>query len=96
MADQKVTLSVQVSKKVKDQAQKAAKTLGISVSGIVERLVKDFAGKKGAVHAFVPNKHLQKSISDARAYKDDPAHWSPEFSSAKDAVSYLRAGRKSQ
>jgi len=63
-AVQKTTLTVQVSKKAKARAQKAARARGVSVSFVVEEALGAFDDKAAEQKPLVPSKKLQKILRE--------------------------------
>jgi len=94
---QKATLVAQVSKKAKARAQRAARARGVSMSLIVEEALEALDGDVAREQKpLVPSKKLWKILREAEENMNNPDYWSPAFTSAQDAMTYLRkaAGRK--
>ncbi len=96
MRDATTMVHVRVNKKLKDEALKEARNLGVSLSLITEQAYRDFVGSKRLVveKPLVPTPYLAKILREAEANKDNPDFWSPGFTNAKDAVAYLRKQMK--
>ncbi|MBI5469717.1 hypothetical protein HY968_00135 [Candidatus Kaiserbacteria bacterium] len=87
---------VKVPKKLKNEAQQVARRLGVSLSLVAEQAFRDFAAAQKLVvmEPEVPNKRLQKILREAQANLNNPKYWSPGFTSAEDAIAYLRKQTK--
>ncbi len=83
---------VRVSKKLKDEATKASRDLGVSLSLIAEQAFRDFVASKRLVieKPLVPTPHLEKILREAEANKDNPDYWVGPFDTEEDIEKHLR------
>ena len=90
--DTKTTILIKTDKKVKASAQKAAKEIGVPLATILNAYLRQFA-RDGRVEfgAQKMSRKLERELAtieqDLRAGKNI----SPAFSSAEDAIAYLRS-----
>ncbi len=87
----KTMLNIKTDVKIKKEAQKTAKVLGLPLSVIINRYLKEFVHERRVEFSepLIPNKKTQKLL--AKIEKDIKAgrNISPVFSSAKEANDYL-------
>ncbi len=87
---------VKVSKKVKTEAQRVAKRLGVSLSLVAEQAFRDFAAERRVViqEPLRPTPYLEKILEEAdrdfRENKDNPDYWSGPFTTAAEVERHLR------
>ena len=72
---------VRVSKKLKDEAMKVSRDLGLSLSLVTEQAFRDLVASKRLVveKPLVPTPYLEKILREAQANKDNPDYWSGPF-----------------
>ena len=81
------TILTRTDPKIKLEAQKSAKDLGLSLSGFINKLLKDFLTTNSREYSKgKPTPYLENILRDARR---DRSHDSPTFDNAKDAVKWL-------
>ena len=83
---------VKVSKKVKTDAQRVAKRLGVSLSLVAEQAFRDFAAERRVViqEPLRPTPYLEKILREADENKDNPNYWSGPFTTATEVERHLR------
>lgn len=83
---------VRVNKKLRDDAMKEARNLGVSLSLVTEQAYRDFVSNKRLVveKPLVPTPYLAKILREAEANKNNPDYWSPAFHTGDEAIAYLR------
>ena len=88
-------VNVKVDPNVKKEAQKVAKDLGISLSGVINGFLKHLVRTK-TIHFSLseePSDYLIESIKEAQ--KDIKEGWvSPSFTNAEDAIAWLNNPKK--
>ncbi|MDP3989492.1 MAG: type II toxin-antitoxin system RelB/DinJ family antitoxin [bacterium] len=94
----KTALSVKVDKKVRDDARKVAKKLGVPLSMVVNQQLKQFARDRRIEFSepLIPNARTKKILDEAmRDIRE--GNWdtfSPEFNNMKEAVAWLNQKKK--
>ena len=89
----KTVISVKVDKDVRDRARKAAKTIGVPLSMIVNQQLRKFADERRIefVEPLIPNaktrKILDEALRDIREGRKEK--FSPIFDNADDAIKWL-------
>ena len=87
---------VRVSKKLKDEAMKVSRDLGLSLSLVTEQAFRDLVASKRLVgeKPLVPTPYLEKILEEAdrdfRENKDNPDYWSGPFTTAAEVERHLR------
>jgi addiction module RelB/DinJ family antitoxin len=83
------SLHIQIEPKTKEEAQKTAGELGLSLSAVIKALLKQFIRTKRLSVGIseIPNEHLRKSLK--RSDEDIKAGRVLSFASAQDALKYL-------
>lgn len=88
----KIIINVKTDKKVKEDAKKIAEELGLSLSAVVNAQLKQFIRNRSVYFSTIPR--MTKELEDiiGRAEKDftNKKHISPHFSSAHEAIAYLK------
>ena len=83
-------LSIKLDSKLKAQAQKVAKEIGIPISIVVNSGLKRFVEERRIeLRAPIPNAATRKAIEEARSDFKKGKNISPAFSSGKDMDEYL-------
>ena len=84
------SLHIQIEPVIKQQAQKTADELGLSLSSVVKALLKQFIRTKRlsvGITEEIPNEYLRKSLKQSD--EDIKAGRTLSFKSGKDALDYL-------
>jgi addiction module RelB/DinJ family antitoxin len=86
------SLHIQIEPVIKQQAQKTADELGLSLSSVVKALLKQFIRTKRLSVGIqerpeIPNEYLRKSLKQSE--EDIKAGRTLSFKSGKDALDYL-------
>jgi addiction module RelB/DinJ family antitoxin len=86
------SLHIQIEPVIKQQAQKTADELGLSLSSVVKALLKQFIRTKSLAVSIkyrpeIPNEYLRKSLKQSE--EDIKAGRILSFKSGKDALDYL-------
>jgi addiction module RelB/DinJ family antitoxin len=85
------TMLTKIDKKLKEQAQKTAAELGLPLSTVINNYLKSFVMEKQVTFsAPMPNAKTRRDIQEAQKDYKEGKNISPSFSSAKDAIAYLR------
>lgn len=89
----KTIINIKTDKDVKEGAQKVAKELGLPLSTIINAYLKQFMRNREAYFSIAPSMtpELEELIGIAHQNYAKKKNLSPLFSSAKDAVLYLRS-----
>lgn len=89
----KTIINIKADKRVKDAAKKIAEELGLSLSAVVNAQLKQFVRNRSLYFSTIPRMTKQLEDIVGRAEKDIKAgrNLSPVFTSAKDAIAYLKA-----
>ena len=86
-------ITIKTDPKIKQQAQKVARDLGLPLSAVINNYLREFADERHVVFSvpLIPNKRTQKII--AQVEKDIKAgkNISPAFSTGKEMDEYLAA-----
>ena len=91
MADDTTMVHVKVSKKVRNEAQKAARSLGVPLSLIAEQAFKRFAADRRLVveEPLKPTPYLAKILREAEKNRNNPKYWSGPFT-GEQFIKHLR------
>lgn len=81
-----VALLTRVEPKVKAEAQKTAKKMGLSLSAVVNRLLQEFIETKTITYTEEPTPYLKAILRRARKNRDQD---SPTFNTGAEAVKWL-------
>jgi addiction module RelB/DinJ family antitoxin len=84
------SLHIQIEPVIKQQAQKTASELGLSLSSVVKALLKQFIRTKRlsvGITEEIPNEYLRQSLKQSD--EDIKAGRTLSFKSGKDALDYL-------
>ena len=84
------SLHIQIEPVIKQQAQKTASELGLSLSSVVKALLKQFIRTKSlsvGITEEIPNEYLRQSLKQSD--EDIKAGRTLSFKSGKDALDYL-------
>lgn len=90
----KTVISVKVDKDVRDKAKKTAAKMGVPLSMVINTQLRRFSEEQRIEFSVpeVPNTHtariLRETLEDIRRGRTEK--FSPVFSSAKDAIRWLR------
>lgn len=89
----KTIINIKADKEVKEGAQKVAKELGLPLSTIINAYLKQFMRNREAYFSITPRMtpELEELIGVAQRDYKKKKNLSPLFSSAKEAVLYLRS-----
>ena len=87
---------VKVSKKVKRDAQKAARALGVPLSLVAEQAFKRFVAERRIVveESLKPTPYLEKILREAEKNRNNPKYWSGPFT-GEQFIKHLRGLSKS-
>lgn len=61
------TMLIKIDKKLKENAQKTAKELGLPMSTLINNYLREFVEKKEVTFSLSPNKQTVRAIKEARA-----------------------------
>lgn len=88
-------ISVKTDRILKNEAQKTASELGMPLGTVINAFLRQFVRDREITVsvAHKPSASLRKAIAEAERDLVSGKNISPEFSSAKDAIAYLRSGR---
>ena len=88
-----VAITVKIDAKVKTNAQKLAKDLGLSLSTIIENKLREVVRERQVIFRddLVPNAALAKQLDQAEEDIKNNIHQSPAFDTAEEAIAYLHA-----
>jgi addiction module RelB/DinJ family antitoxin len=83
------SLHIQIEPAIKQQAQKTASELGLSLSSVVKALLKQFIRTRGLSVGLpeISNEYLRQSLKQSE--KDIKAGRTISFKSAREAIDYL-------
>ena len=84
------SLHIKIEPKIKEQAQKTADELGLSLSAVMKALLKQFIRTKRlsvGITEEIPNEYLRQSLKQSD--EDIKAGRTLSFKSGKDALDYL-------
>ncbi len=86
-------LTIKIDTQVKADAQKLAKSLGLSLSSIVENKLREVVRDRWVIfeETPVPNAALGKQLREAKKDVKHNIHQSPAFDAAEEAIAYLHA-----
>lgn len=89
----KTIINIKADKEVKENAQKVAEELGLTLSAIVNASLKQFIRTREVYFSSVPRMTEELEILINQANKDykEKKNISPVFASAKDALDYLHS-----
>lgn len=89
----KTIINIKADKEVKEGAQKVAKELGLPLSTIINAYLKQFMRNREAYFSIAPRMtpELEELIGITQRDYVKKKNISPLFSSAKDAIAYLRS-----
>ena len=84
---------VKVSKKVRNEAQKAARSLDVPLSLVAEQAFKRFAADRRLVveESYKPTPYLEKILLEAEKNRNNPKYWSGPFDTAAKSEAHLRS-----
>jgi addiction module RelB/DinJ family antitoxin len=89
----KTAISVKVDKDVRDRARKVAKSMGLPLSTIINKQLRDFADERRVEfrEPLIPNAKTAKILRQAlkEIKSSDMRNWSPTFSNMDDATAWL-------
>ncbi len=83
------TMLIKIDKKLKEQAQRTAKELGLPLSTVTSGLLKEFVLKKEITFSLTPNKRLRRSILETEKSLKDKKNLSPAFKNKKEIIKWL-------
>ncbi|MBU6447501.1 type II toxin-antitoxin system RelB/DinJ family antitoxin [Patescibacteria group bacterium] len=89
----KTVINIKTDKEVKENAQKVAEELGLTLSAIVNASLKQFIRTREVYFSTLPKMTLDLEKLAYRTQKDYEIgqNISPSFASAKDALDYLHS-----
>ena len=89
----KTIINIKTDKEVKENAQEVAAELGLTLSAIINASLKQFIRSRELYFSTFPTmtKELEELVAQARNDYKNKKNLSPVFSSAKDAIAYLRS-----
>ncbi len=87
----KTVLNIKIDKKVKEEAQKLAKSLGLNMSQIANASYKKFIRTREFTFSdgYTMTPYLEKVVEEAQADYNAGKNISPRFSNAEDAIKWL-------
>ena len=87
----KTVLSIKIDKKIKEQAQKLAKAMGLNLSQIANASYKKFIRNREFTFtdSYTMTPYLENVVREAQRDYDASKNISPAFSSAEDAIKWL-------
>ncbi len=86
-------IHIKADKEVKENAQKAAKDLGLSLSAVINAALRNFIRTREVIFSDIPQmtpwleKRLEKVEEDIKHNRN----MSPKFKTAKEAIKYLKS-----
>lgn len=91
---QTAVINLRVEPQTKAKAQKLARQLGLSLSGVIEGLLNQFIRSK-TVHLSLKEQPTEYMLQALKESKEDikAGRVSPHFTNAEDAISWLRDPR---
>lgn len=91
LANTKTVLSIKIDKKIKEEAQKLAKSLGLNMSQIASASYKQFIRNREFTFSdgYTMTPYLEKVIEGAERDYKAGKNISPVFSSAEEAMKWL-------
>jgi len=91
----KTVLNVKVDLKVKKEAQRVAKEMGLPMSIIVNNFLSNFIDEQQITFtSLAPNKRLERRLKKIDEDIKNKRNFSPVFHSAKEAIAYLHSKSK--
>ena len=98
MAETTTMVHVRVNKKLKDEAVKVSRDLGLSLSLVTEQAFRDFIVNERLVvqKPLVPTPYLEKILKEAQKNENNPKYWSGPFTTAAEAERHLRGLMKAK
>ena len=91
--DMKTIINIKTDKEVKENAQKVAAELGLTLSAVVNASLKQFIRSKEVYFSAIPKMtpELEELIGRVRKDYAQGKNISPVFSTAKEALDYLHS-----
>lgn len=89
----KTVINIKTDKEVKENAQKIASDLGLSLSAIINASLRQLIRSRGAYFSVIPRMtpELEKLILETKGDYKNHKNISPVFTSAEDALDYLHS-----
>ncbi|MDD4358930.1 MAG: type II toxin-antitoxin system antitoxin, RelB/DinJ family [Candidatus Pacebacteria bacterium] len=89
----KTVINIKTEKEVKENAQKLAKELGLSLSDVLNASLRNFIRTREVYFSHTPRmtRELEERIEEARKDFALKKNWSPGFDSAEEAIKYLES-----
>lgn len=89
----KTVINIKTDKEVKENAQKVAEELGLTLSAVVNASLKQFVRTREVYFSALPKMtlDLEKLVYQTRQDYEKEKNISPVFISAKDALDYLHS-----
>ena len=85
-------IHIKADKEVKENAQRAAKDLGLSLSDVINASLRNFIRTREVVFSDIPQMtpELEKRIKKVEEDIKHNRNLSPKFKTAKEAIAYLK------
>lgn len=85
-------LNIKIEKDLKTKAQKVAKDMGLPLSSILNRYIKEFVQEKRVEfkESYVPNAKTAKLLDKIDRDIKEGKNLSPTFTNVEDAIAYLK------
>lgn len=92
-AHHKTVIHIKADKEVKENAQEAARALGLSLSDVINASLRNFIRTRQIIFSDTPvmTPELEKLLDKAEDDIKKSRNLSPEFKSAKEAIEYLES-----
>jgi addiction module RelB/DinJ family antitoxin len=89
----KTVINIKADKEVKEKAQRIARTLGLPLSTVINAYLRQFIRNKEVHFSLTPTMtpRLERILAGVERDIKRGRNISPPFSSAKEAVAYLRS-----
>ncbi len=85
-------IHIKADKEVKENAQKAAKDLGLTLTDVINASLRNFIRTREVIFSDIPQMtpELEKSIEKVEEDIKHNRNLSPKFKTAKEAIAYLK------
>lgn len=88
-------LSIKIDKKVKDQARKTAKDLGVSLNAVMNRYIRKFIADRAVIFTDhpMPNEKTGQILDEISADINAGKNLAGPFKTARDMIKSLQSGK---
>ncbi|MBI2020051.1 type II toxin-antitoxin system RelB/DinJ family antitoxin [Candidatus Daviesbacteria bacterium] len=92
----KTVIHIKTDKEVKENAQKAAKDLGLSLSDVINASLRNFIRTREVIFSDIPQMtpELEKRLEEVEEDIKQGRNLSPSFKNVDEAIAYLKKQKK--